>query len=128
MQNFIVGAVPAMRASGAAVPVAKADAVMMVAFFSAILVLLFMLELRRSRHSLLPMGLAGSCLAVCTFISGAWPAGLVLIAWSATNIWKWIQFRRQSPEIKSQPHHVSSSWAEPTRVQRLFDDPPLTFN
>jgi hypothetical protein len=123
-----VAAVSGLRVYKNAAPAPAADVLMMLAFFSALLTLLFLVELRRSKHCLLGLAISGTMLGVCTLIESAWPAALVLLIWSITNLGKWISPRPMLRQFTRHLRKTTPEWSAESRVHQLFGDPPMTFN
>jgi hypothetical protein len=77
------------------------DVLMLSGFLLSILTLLIWMHPIQSRHRLLAFAAALVGLAVYGFLQGAWPLGVVAIAWSAATLRRWHQWRPAITRVNS---------------------------
>jgi hypothetical protein len=70
-------------------PAPPMDVLMVCGFLTAILTLLLWMHQGRSRAAAMWLAICLAAMAVFGFLSGAWPLGFIIAAWSASAFSRW---------------------------------------
>jgi hypothetical protein len=116
MSSHIPAVVHVTTSHAASAP--QLDGLMLFGSLTAMLMLVFYIEQRRSRGAVLGIAICSTAMALFAFLEGIWPLGIVQIAAAVVSLRKW---RRENRPARTKHHNP---WPLESRMTRLFGTEP----